>query len=115
MKLRTFDELLETDLQSDLSDPSFAAGYLQACLEEAQASGDMGVFLLALRDVVTATHSVAKVAKQAGKTRASFYKSFGSKGNPQFATVLQMLPALGIKLQFVPDNVAKQKQVSEAC
>ena len=107
MKLRTFDELVTTDLQGDLSDPGFAAGYLQACLDEAQAGGDMGVFLLALRDVITAMESVAGVAKRVGKTRASFYKSLSGTGNPQFATVLHTLPALGIKLQLVPDGKEK--------
>ena len=102
MKLRTFDSLIETDLKEDLSDPEFAVGYLQACLDEAQANDDVGVFLVALLDVARARGSVASVAQRAGKTRASFYKSLSSKGNPQFATVVRALPLLGMKLQVVP-------------
>ncbi len=112
MKLRTFEELVETDLRGDLSDPDFAAGYLQACLEEAQAGGDIGVFLLALRDVITATESVADVARRVGRTRASFYKSLSGKGNPQFVTVLQTLPALGIRVQLVPDDGAARERAT---
>ena len=99
MKLRTFDDLIETDLKDDLSDPEFALGYLQACLEEAQTSDDMGVFLIALLDVAKARGSVASVAERAGKTRASFYKSLSEKGNPEFATIARTLPLLGMKFQ----------------
>ncbi len=105
MKLRTFDELVTTDLRDDLRDSDFAAGYLQACLDEAQVSGNIGVFLLALRDVITANESVGGMAERVGKTRASFYKSLSAKGNPQFATILHTLPALGMRLQLVRDNV----------
>ncbi len=64
MKLRTFDELIETDLRDDLSDPEFASGYLQLCLEEAQAHDNIGIFLLALRDVAKACKAVAVVTEQ---------------------------------------------------
>ena len=101
MRLRTFDEVLESDLGSDLRDPEFAVGYLQAALDEAEQGEDIGVFLLALRDVVRAQGTVAEVAEQVGRTRASFYKSLSESGNPQFATVLHILPALGMKLQVV--------------
>ena len=111
MKLRTFDELIETDLKGDLADPDFAVGYLQACLNEAQESGDVGVFLVGLRDVITAKESVARVAEQVGKTRSSFYKSLSGQGNPQFATVLHTLPVLGVKLQVVPSTPTNDKRI----
>ena len=109
MKLRTFDEYVETDLRDDLNDPEFALGYLQACLEEAQSVGDTGIFLIALRDVARAQESVAVVAERAGKTRTSFYKSLSGAGNPEFATVLRALPTLGMKLQVVP-NIPKPRR-----
>ena len=104
VKLRTFDDLVTTDLQADLSDPEFATGYLPFCLEEAQASGDGGVFLLALRDVVTAAESVAGAIQRVGKTRPSFDKSLSSKGNPQLASILRTLAAPGLRLQLVPEK-----------
>lgn len=104
MKLRTFEDLITTDLKDDLSDPEFAVGYLQASLEEAQAEGDLGVFLVALRDVAMAQESMANVAKSAGVSRASFYKTLSSKGNPEFNTIVRVLSPLGMKLQVVFDR-----------
>ena len=110
MRLRTFDDLVVTDLRDDFSNPEFAQGYLQACLEEAQAHDDIGIFLIGLMDVTRARDSVAGVAEQAGKTRASFYKSLSGTGNPAFATIFRTLPALGLKFHLVaaePDTAAK--------
>ena len=49
-----------------------------------------------------ATASVAEgsteVAKQAGLTRASLYKALSAEGRPEFATVLKVVRALGLKI-----------------
>ena len=114
MKLRTIEEVIDTDFREDLADPAFAVGYLQASLEEAQAHGDFGVFLMAVRDVAKARDSVARVAAHVGKTRSSFYKSLSHSGNPEFATVALTLPALGFRLQVVQDDIRDEKLELEA-
>ena len=54
MKLRTLDEVIETDFREDFADPEFAAGYLQAVLEEAVAADDEGAYEVALGRVAKA-------------------------------------------------------------
>ncbi|MFO7817880.1 MAG: putative addiction module antidote protein [Desulfovibrionales bacterium] len=41
---------------------------------------------------------MTEVAKKAGITRASLYKSLAEDGNPQFATINKVIKALGCKL-----------------
>ena len=38
------------------------------------------------------------VARQAGLTRASLYKALSADGHPEFATVLKVVQALGLKM-----------------
>ena len=114
MKLRTLDDVIATDFRGDLADPEFALGYLQTSLDEAQSQDDIGTFLVALLDVTKARESVASVANRAGKTRASFYKSLSSTGNPEFATVVRALPALGMRLQVVSAAAASVESSATA-
>lgn len=67
--------------------------YLDAALED----GDMGVILAALGDIARAK-GMAQVAADAGLGRESLYKSLTTTGNPEFATVLKVMRALGMQL-----------------
>ena len=42
---------------------------------------------------------VARIAKAAGLGRESLYKALSAQGNPEFATVLKVIHALGLKLK----------------
>ena len=67
MKLRTLDEVLSTDLQSDLHDPDFVSSYLAASWKEAQISNDMGIYELAIDDVKKANpHTFSTLFEAAG-------------------------------------------------
>ncbi len=103
------------DNKSELSDPGLAAAYLQSSLEEAQEDDDPGVFLEALLDVVKATESDEDLAERVARARSSFYKSLSSKGNPGFATVLRLLPTLGLRFEVVPidDSAAGARNRSQ--
>ena len=70
------------------------AAYLNAALEE----GDMSLILAALGDVARA-RKMAVVARNSGLARESLYKSLSANGNPEFATVLNVVRALGLHLQ----------------
>ena len=59
MPLRTLDKWIAAELQSDLCDPEFAMGYLQACFDEAKTNNDMGIFVSAVQDVARANQSAA--------------------------------------------------------
>jgi probable addiction module antidote protein len=41
---------------------------------------------------------MTQVAHKAGIGRVSLYKALSSKGNPEFATVLKVVKALGLRL-----------------
>ena len=70
------------------------AAYLNVALEE----GDLQLILATLGDIARA-RQMTVVAKNAGIGRESLYKSLSAKGNPEFATVLKVMRALGFKLQ----------------
>jgi probable addiction module antidote protein len=72
--------------------------YLEAALED----GDPGVIAAALGDIARAK-GMTEVARKAGLGRESLYKALSPQGNPEFATVLRVIEALGMKLHAVPD------------
>ncbi|QMV03063.1 putative addiction module antidote protein [Devosia sp. D6-9] len=67
--------------------------YLEAAFED----GDAALISHAL-GVVARSEGMSEVAKQAGLSRASLYKALAENGNPEFATVLKVVQALGLKL-----------------
>ena len=70
------------------------AHYLEAVFED----GDPSLVAAALGDVARAK-GMAQIAKAAGLGRESFYKALSPEGNPEFATVLKVMHALGLKLK----------------
>lgn len=75
-------------------DPTFAAGYLRAAVED---SDDPRVLLIALRRVAQA-RGIAKVAKAAGVERESLYRALSANGNPRLSTLFAVTKAIGLKL-----------------
>lgn len=69
------------------------AFYLDACLEE----GDPALITYALGTIARAK-GMPQLARETGLSRESLYKALSSEGNPEFATVLKVIKALGIKL-----------------
>ncbi len=67
--------------------------YLEAAFED----GDPGLIAAALGDVARA-QGMTKVAAEAGVGRESLYKALSPDGNPEFATVLKVMRALGLRL-----------------
>src|SRR5262249_59577221 len=68
------------------------AHYLEAVFED----GDPALVAAALGDVARAK-GMARIAKAAGLGRESLYKALLSGGDPEFATVLKVVRALGLK------------------
>jgi probable addiction module antidote protein len=85
------------DAAPHIATPRHAAEYLAAALED----GDPAVITAALGDIAR-SKGMAAVACKAGLGRESLYKALSSNGNPEFATVLRVLRALGLKLKAVP-------------
>ena len=69
-----------------------------AYLGGAVADGDAGENTDAL-GVVARAHGMSQLAEETGLTRQALYKALSSDGNPEFATVLKVIRALGLRLR----------------
>ncbi len=69
-------------------------------LAEVLATGTVADFIHALNTAARAK-GMSEVAKQAGVTRASLYKSLSADGNPRFETISKVVEALGGHLSIV--------------
>jgi probable addiction module antidote protein len=70
------------------------ANYLEAVFED----GDPALVAAALGDIARAK-GMTKIARAAGLGRESLYKALSRGGNPELATVLKVMRALGLKLK----------------
>jgi probable addiction module antidote protein len=48
--------------------------------------------------VVARAQNMSKLARDTGMSRASLYKALSGDGNPEFATIIKVMKALGIAL-----------------
>ena len=85
------------DVADYLSTAEDRAAYLEACAEE--APGDVAFLAKALGDVARA-RGMTRVAREAGVTRESLYRSLSADGNPGLETVLRVAKSLGVRLAF---------------
>ena len=70
------------------------AHYLEAAFED----GDPALIAHAL-GVIARAKGMSQIAQAAGLGRESLYKALSPEGNPEFATVLRVMRALGLKLK----------------
>jgi probable addiction module antidote protein len=82
------------DLAEYLKTDDDIANYLEAAFDD----GDPALIAAALGDIARAK-GMSEVAKAAGLGRESLYKALSPEGNPEFATVLKVVHALGLKLK----------------
>jgi probable addiction module antidote protein len=87
MKTTRFDvtDYLETEERQ--------IAYITAALETGDA-----VFVRDALGLVARARGMGAVAKSAGLNRESLYKALGENGNPEFATVMRIIGALGLRL-----------------
>ena len=78
------------------------AAYLEAALQD----GDPQLVAAELGDIARAK-GMSQVARDAGLGRESLYKSLSSSGNPELATVLKVISALGLELHVTAVDDAK--------
>jgi probable addiction module antidote protein len=74
-----------------------AAAYLQAAFDD----GEPALVVHAIGNIARA-RGMTKIARRAGLGRESLYKSLSPDGNPEFATVLKVVHALGLELHAEP-------------
>ena len=73
---------------------------IRGFLQEVVETGDTSDFIHAL-GIAARAKGMTQVAKKAGVTRASLYKSLSEDGHPQFETVNKVIDALGYKIAIV--------------
>ncbi len=56
----------------------------------------------AVQGVVARARGMSEVAREAGVSRESLYRALSIDGNPEFATVLRVVRALGLQLSAIP-------------
>ncbi|MCY3914359.1 MAG: putative addiction module antidote protein [Chloroflexi bacterium] len=91
-RTRRWDPADHLDTDEDI------VAYLEAAFEH----GDPALIAAALGDVARA-RGMTKVAADAGLGRESLYKALSPNGNPEFATVLKVMQALGLRLHASPE------------
>ncbi len=87
LKTRVWDPAENLDTEEDM------AAYLEAALE----GGDPTLIGAALGDIARAK-GMTQMARDTGLGRESLYKALSPDGNPEFATILKVINALGLKL-----------------
>jgi len=81
------------DVAEHLETVEDMAAYLEAALEE----GDPALIAAAMGDIAR-TKGITQIARNTGLGRESLYKALSTEGNPEFATVLKVVRALGLRL-----------------
>ena len=70
---------------------------IAAYLDEAMSTGD-AKFIAKSLGVVARARGMTQIAKDTGLSRESLYRALGDDGNPEFATLLSVISALGLRL-----------------
>ncbi|MFM8556095.1 MAG: addiction module antidote protein [Betaproteobacteria bacterium] len=78
---------------------------MAAYLGEALQEGDAALIAAALGDIARAK-GMSQIARDAGLGRESLYKALSAEGNPEFATIMKVVSALGLQLHASPTRAA---------
>jgi len=83
--------------EEHLATPEDIAAYLEAVFED----GDPALITHAL-GAVARSRGMTEIARKTGRGRQSLYKALSEEGHPEFATVLDVVRALGLKMTVTP-------------
>ena len=89
LKLKKWNSAEHLETEEDI------ALYWEACLEE--AAEDPAFITAALGNIARA-RGMTGLARKTGLTREGLYKALSPDGNPEFATVMKVIRALGLHL-----------------
>lgn len=95
IKTHTFDPTRYLQNEEEI------AAYLEVAAEEAAELNDHNILLRAIENAAKAKGMMA-VAKEAGVSRESLYKSLAHDAKPRFETISKVLQALGVQMTFTP-------------
>ncbi|MEO0315216.1 MAG: hypothetical protein RI928_1672 [Pseudomonadota bacterium] len=91
------EKFTEWDAVHELNSERDIALYFAACLDD--DPGDGSLIRAALGDIARA-RGMSQIARDTGLARESLYKALSPEGNPEFATVIKVIKALGFKLHI---------------
>ena len=97
--MKKITEKYEDNLKEDLIDPSEAAEYLNAALED----GSQEVFLMALKDIANAK-GISEIARETKLNRENLYRILSTQGNPKLKSLNSVLHSVGLKLSVEVEN-----------
>ncbi|MBI5120602.1 MAG: putative addiction module antidote protein [Rhodospirillales bacterium] len=95
----TKTKTLPWDASEHLKSEADMAAYLEAALAE----NDPALIAAALGDIAKAK-GMTQIARKAGLGRESLYKALSIDGHPEFATILKVVEALGLRLHATQSN-----------
>ncbi|MBX3597872.1 MAG: putative addiction module antidote protein [Rhizobiaceae bacterium] len=81
------------DASEHLDSEEMIFAYMNAAMEE----NDPGLVAAALGDIAKA-RGMTKIARETGLSRESLYRALDVEGNPEFATVMKVMKALGLHM-----------------
>ncbi len=62
----------------------------------------MGIFQLAVRDIVEAHGGIGEIFSKMEVSQKSFYRSLSQRGKARFSTLINAIKACGLELEFDP-------------
>lgn len=92
-------------LYEQLTDPTFAAEYLNAAAEDSPE-----ILLVAMRNVAEA-HKMSRVASGANVNRESLYRTLSKEGNPRLETFRAILDVFGLKITVAPKKTSARRSL----
>jgi len=98
MKNKKYSEFLN----EKLNDPKIASEYLTSALSE----GTIEEFLLALKSIADSHGGISNIAEITELNRQNMYKMLSEEGNPTIKSLNLILKAMGIKINFEPEEAA---------
>ena len=86
---------------------------IAAYVDEALGSADPAHIARAL-GVIARARGMTEIARNAGMSREHLYRALKETGNPELATVVRVLKALGLRLSAQPITEEKPKRRAKA-
>ncbi len=103
-------KLIDFDPVNHLSDETDIALFLEAAAAEAADAKDNGILLAAIETAAKA-RGMLQVAKEAGVSRESLYRSLAPDAKPRYETIVKVLDVLGMQITLTPKNQTDNAKV----
>jgi probable addiction module antidote protein len=83
------------DAAEDLRTEADMALYFEICVEEDPGDGSL---IRSALGAIARARSMSQLARDTGLAREGLYKALSANGNPEFATIMKVIKALGLQL-----------------